>query len=820
MDSASTLMRREYDTTTDSFGAVATYATFSDIQEFEVDSDRSTFTQYAILANDAGATKLIVYNSSHTAGTTLTVNAAEHYGLSLYFYDSAMWAAGQETAAVTIRLWYIESATPSVLATTTRNATTSTASRTTVMRLDPTLVGGSTPWVLFTYEDVKANSRQDVVWEYAFYSAGSITNSRGPYRRYNSRIRSYPITRLLGTNYSIFAALDNYGTDSCTPSGGSLVWFYDNPFALATATNEQPPMANFYAPNERSGYYAAYAPSRCESIDSDNFVISSSDVVDEDLALLSVAATDDTSGTVKVVVFSEETTTGIQTAGSVSPLGAVRNFDGANAVDYNLYLTPVISTSVTAGGSLSIGTYSVAVVAKHKTDNQLRQSVPAVATVTTTAGNVSFNLVIECMGLSDSDFDSNPLLFEIYLTDLNQSVYYYKATRVNDRNAATLTVAITTGPTTTNRQLYTTGEVLDNSPPPGGTCSTIHQNRLFVGGTPDDSLYYTKEIVAGELPGFNEGLKFQPFEGGRTRALASLDSALIIFKQLGLYAIAGQGPDDTGENSSYSSPQKIQADTGCVDRKSVVSTPLGIFFRGRRGLYLLDRSLSVKYVGRSIEDVLTSSVTITDSVYYEKDSQVWFFTDTNSVYVYDLLNDAWSVFKFKVTGGSDLNPRVGCVLNGDLYIVNSSLNLYKYDRSKYLDEDYYFTETYRTQFSTQAPPQAAGLPPQGWYRIRNVYVKGTVIENAGATVTLYYNWDTETSSSRTWTATEASATGDTYNRQYRIVPGLQKCQSIAVQYQSTTPTSPSTGGGIRLQSILLEVEPYDRPAKRRSNAQK
>jgi hypothetical protein len=512
---------------------------------------------------------------------------------------------------------------------------------------------------------------------------------------------------------------------------------------------------------------------------------------------------------------------------SFSSGGVIRCYDGQLNQEVGLLAYPYITAaSAAAGGSLTANaSYIPSVIfAFVNAKNLTWRSAPAVTTAVTPSGaNLLISMTASVMSMTARFGVLRRPRLEFFRTLANQEDYY--AEKVVDvpetaLGSVTVTLSLSDTAASDNAQIYTEGGVLENVAPPGGTCLALHNQRLWVGGTPDDTIWYSKEFVTEEMPGFNEGLTIQPFEGGRVIALASLDTVLAIFKQNGIYAISGQGPDDKGESSSYSQPQKVQADTGCIDKMSVVSTPLGIFFRGRRGLYLLDRALSVKYVGRPIEDVLTSSVTITDSVYYEKDSQVWFFTDTNSVYVYDLLNDAWSVFKFKVTGGSDLNPRVGCILDGDLYIVNSSLNLYKYDRSKYLDEDYYFTETYRTQFSTQAPPQAAGLPPQGWYRIRNVYVKGTVIENAGATVTLYYNWDTETSSSRTWTATEASATGDTYNRQYRIVPGLQKCQSIAVQYQSTTPTAPSTGGGIRLQSILLEVEPYDRPAKRRSNAQK
>lgn len=109
---------------------------------------------------------------------------------------------------------------------------------------------------------------------------------------------------------------------------------------------------------------------------------------------------------------------------------------------------------------------------------------------------------------------------------------------------------------------------------------------------------------------FNESLELSvPGEGRESTGLAVLDDKLIVFKNDAIYVTSvGGGPDATGAGGSFPSLRPVPTDSGCTNRRSIVTTPVGVLFQGRRGIYLIDRNLSVSFVGSDIEDYLTSDV--------------------------------------------------------------------------------------------------------------------------------------------------------------------------------------------------------------------
>jgi len=274
--------------------------------------------------------------------------------------------------------------------------------------------------------------------------------------------------------------------------------------------------------------------------------------------------------------------------------------------------------------------------------------------------------------------------------------------------------------------------------------------------------------------------------------MESLDSALVVFKSEDIYSIQGQGPDDTGANTTYGNPSSIQSNVGCVEAESVVRCPLGIFFRGRRGLYLLDRSLQVKYVGKPIEEAL-ASVTITDAIYWEKDSQVRFFTSAG-VFVYDLINESWSTFTYPVTLVK------ACTVNSELYMIDSDQDLYR--ESGYLDNGAFVSMSFQTAYFR---PQQ-GLR-QAWQRFRRVSLQGLETTPVNVTVTLMRDYIDSVTDPRSWTDAEIAATYRPSNPQLQIHPTVQKMQALSVKFQDSAPTTASmgTGQGWRLQSISCKV---------------
>ena len=150
----------------------------------------------------------------------------------------------------------------------------------------------------------------------------------------------------------------------------------------------------------------------------------------------------------------------------------------------------------------------------------------------------------------------------------------------------------------TQAMLYTTGGVLDNVPPPACKAMCVHQGRLVIGGADDPTVvWYSRELTPTESLSFHDTLTLSIEDGGAVTGLASVDGALIIFKRKEIFVAAGAMPDNTGGGPGLSTPLKLLHGIGCIDHRSVIETPVGIFFQSERTLELLKPDFSLDPVG-------------------------------------------------------------------------------------------------------------------------------------------------------------------------------------------------------------------------------
>ena len=179
--------------------------------------------------------------------------------------------------------------------------------------------------------------------------------------------------------------------------------------------------------------------------------------------------------------------------------------------------------------------------------------------------------------------------------------------------------------------LYTTGGVLDNVPPPSALCMTVHQNRLVLGGADDATvIWYSKELGPTDAPAFNDALTIQIEDGGPVTGLASMESMLVVFKKNMTFIVPGEMPDDTGSaiNRGYVSntlgtPVRMPHGIGCIAHRSIIETPIGIFFQSERTLELLSRDMNVTPIGLQMTETLAGKA-IPGAAHNAKDNEVWF----------------------------------------------------------------------------------------------------------------------------------------------------------------------------------------------------
>lgn len=502
--------------------------------------------------------------------------------------------------------------------------------------------------------------------------------------------------------------------------------------------------------------------------------------------------------------------------------GVTRVFDGTQCVELGLD-PPVFSADVAsaAGGAYAVGSYTFALVTAW-TDGKgnVLRSAPVFSNVVSVAANDKVTMDIVLPWSTEPHTYNNRAVVEIYSTDANGSTFFLQDSVPMQVNTA-MNVVFTTGPQTSAPQLYTMGGVLDNVPPPACKHIVMHQNRVVLLGTPFDDVWYSKEVVQNELPGFSEGLTLQPFEGGRVLGGASMGDTLVIFKEDGIYGLRGTFPDDTGAGGSVSLPFIIRKGVRLKDTASVISTDVGVFFMSQRGLAVLTSGGEVKIVSNVDEAVKVDSTlptggsnlaTVNAAVMDTANSRVMFFLSNSNVVVYDTVWGAWSVFQYHNASNSSLLFHTAAVdSDGTVYGIawdseqqRTAIDVWNLSSSNSLDAGNFVNMSFTGGFLRSAQPAL------DWMRVRRVGLKGRKLTDVNARVYLYYDYDYDGDEENRIFVSDTM--GDNGNgRELQIVPSYQKCSSIAVKYVDYAPTGTGhvtgNGTGFVLQSMTLEVVP-------------
>lgn len=147
------------------------------------------------------------------------------------------------------------------------------------------------------------------------------------------------------------------------------------------------------------------------------------------------------------------------------------------------------------------------------------------------------------------------------------------------------------------------GNVLENLPPPAAKIVLATDTRLFLGGVAGDQnrVWYSKQRADGFVASFHDTLAADvPEPGGDITALAILDNNLIVFRESAIYLLGGDGFDSTGGGSNYGPARTISIEVGADNHECVVHVPDGLLFKCSKGWYLLNRGLSVQYIGAAV----------------------------------------------------------------------------------------------------------------------------------------------------------------------------------------------------------------------------
>jgi hypothetical protein len=314
--------------------------------------------------------------------------------------------------------------------------------------------------------------------------------------------------------------------------------------------------------------------------------------------------------------------------------GEILQYDGVNLTELGFHVWPwYFGLTVAAGGSLADGSYGYKLSLRSDNAQAERDRSAAVyiQTVAVTGGpkRVQIGSVVP-----------------LYVTHKSVAAVELWRTEVDAPEDAPYHLVTTSDPTdATNPNRYlpndTTAlflptvhddlsdadlEALPTFPqdvtlpslaPPAATIVYATDSRLFLAGVAGEpnSVWYSKPRSDGDVAAFHGALVTSvPAVGGDITALAHLNETLIVFRATAIYAMPGDGFDQTGGGQNFGPARALSTDIGAVNHESVAVTDKGLVFKSSKGWYLLNKGWSLEYIGGGVSDYDDEDVQAVDVV--------------------------------------------------------------------------------------------------------------------------------------------------------------------------------------------------------------
>jgi hypothetical protein len=495
--------------------------------------------------------------------------------------------------------------------------------------------------------------------------------------------------------------------------------------------------------------------------------------------------------------------------------GVLNSYDGVSFTEhlFNQYPERVSAVASGADGFLSTGTYQYAVTYEW-TDNygQIQRSAPSVPlSVSVTALN-HVALTLPTLRLTAKHLNRHPVSIVVYRTTANGTLFF-RASDVlapilnqTDVDTVSFTDVLSDASLQSNELLYTTGGVLNNIAPPASSFLSLFQGRVVLGGLSDPNLLWFSKNKFDNADSNSIPVEFAEeltigvdARGGKITSLGLLDDKLIIFKESSIFALSGDGPNDTGGGDPFPDAALITTDVGCNNPNSVVVTPVGVMFQSDKGIYLLDRSVQANYIGAPVEGLEN---TVTSATLLQDTNKVIFTTNTDTALVYDYYFQQWSTW-------TNHEAVDGDVFDKDFTFVKSNGSVYNGDSSV-------FTDGGKAIYMSWTSPNIAMSGLSGYQRIFKAFLLGTFKSSHTLSVSVAFDYcptyaQTGTigaTSGTTWgsgaTWGSGSVWGDGYAPyEFRIDMATQKCTAVRIKVSDTQQIP--YGEGYSMSGLTLEI---------------
>lgn len=444
-------------------------------------------------------------------------------------------------------------------------------------------------------------------------------------------------------------------------------------------------------------------------------------------------------------------------------------------------------TAVVPAGSSTAGTITVSQVAL----NSIAAGAPAIYLSFDTQ---SIQVKVPYLHLTDKQ----NVTVNIYATEVNETVFYQATSPSSPQinlpgsNSLAFTDNIADNVLIGNEQLYTTGGQVENTAPPALSFATTFKSRPI--GIPSESpleWWFGQQTIPGVPVQFSDVFteNVDSKIGGIT-AVGAMDDKIIFFGNgpTPIFYVVGTGPSPNGSNNDFSDATPVASDVGCQNQSSVVLTPVGLMFQSPKGIYLLDRSLEVSYIGADVEGF--NSISVTSSQLMDDVNQVRFTLANGTELVFDYYYKQWDVF-------TDLNANDSGLFQTNHTIINPSGAVWQESPGTFTDNGAAILLSLTSNWMSFDNIQ-------GYQRIYSLLFLGEWKSAHTLTFNIYTDFDD--SSPLQTTVVPMLTDPSPADYQFRVFMNdlVAKCQSIKIQITESQPAG-QFGEGLSISNLAFIV---------------
>ena len=505
--------------------------------------------------------------------------------------------------------------------------------------------------------------------------------------------------------------------------------------------------------------------------------------------------------------------------------GCVMAYDGTSTFEIGFAASPNVQlagTTATSGGMTTGATYGYQMCWSWRDakGDMHRGIFSNTSSVVMAGGRTSAKVLVDPLQLTNRN---TPVQLSVYRTLANGSTYYLVGSVQNAINAQSIEfddslsdAAILAAPKEHSQapaQIGVASGIPQNVIPPSCTNVHFHENRVWLSGIDDDSLWFSPVKQVGTGLSFSDSFTFDAFGNTRNVATGTLDEKLIIFKKNQCYGLVGEGPDPTNTTGAFSTISTLQAALGCIEPRSIVPWDEGIAFLSATGLVVLSRGLIIVQTGKYIENTLGGQSIVAAS-YVSQNNAVRFVGSPDPTLTRGI------VFEYDTKSGTIDNPQWTTHDYPDIIFANYTIvaattqnNVWTFINSA----GYAFRET--TGFidtfpGTQYVPMSGqlswvhGAGKNGTERVWYVALLGEYQDPHDINVSVYTDYSVTPDQTALWTSdTLGYGTNASLPEQLRMHVVKQECSAISVAFSQVVPStvSPITGKGCIITGISLEI---------------